>query len=102
LVPSAFVAITFALFLAAFVAFYAIVVDVLPYLPREHRFHLSGSVGNRRSDWRGWRNAVNAAWRTHYQQFPNSVKRSLVGALLILASLSFFFYPVWLALKKGR
>jgi hypothetical protein len=99
-VPSAFVATSSALFLAAFVAFYAIVVDVLPYLPSEHQSHLRGSIGNRRRDWRGWRNAVNAAWQMHYQQFPNSVKRNLFGALLILASLSFFFYPVWLTLKK--
>jgi len=103
-VDPAFLAVSLVLFVAAFATFVAIVREVFPYLPDEDRIRLR-NVGTgsylRWTESSKQNRAIRNAWEVHGTRFPNSRKRVLFAALLIVASLSVMAYPLWVVFAKS-
>jgi len=92
--------LSLALVVGAIATYISIVRDVLPHLAPEHReplkhyFDNSGYWQLRAAD-----KAIRKAWQAHGERFPNSHKKQLFAALLIVAALSVMAYPLWLMVR---
>jgi len=97
-VENVFIAVTVTLAAAAVGSFIWIVRDVLPYLSAEHRNALKHHSENSTiQQLRAGDKAIGKAWQTQVAVFPQSRKRLLFAALVVLAALSVMTYPLRMA-----